>query len=341
VSYLAIGGISDIQNSSAAATLFQCSWIEGGRTFNLVFGAVTAAVCLAIAIPILWWMLPKHRVWLFSPAVDRKQWIQLGYGVFCMAMAFTDALCRFIPHGPLPWVHPALFLTTLLIAFGLGPRVIFLDFAARSRARQQLLAANEAPRGSGGISPRLRSAGLAVLLLLVVAFPVTAIAHGLSNRVAEAPDFALTDQDGRPFVLSDQRGRPVVLFFGYTHCPDACPTTLAHLAKAAHAAGVPGDLRVAFITVDPARDSPAALKRYMRVFDPAFTGLTGSQKALDPVYTAYDTWRQPVPVEHGPDNYFVAHGTTIYYIGRDGSLKGLGNWDDEPAVIAHALKEYQ
>jgi hypothetical protein len=106
--------------------LFQCTFIEGSRTFNIAFGAITAACCLGVAIPTLWWVLPKSRVWLFSKAIDRNQGIQLAYGIFCMSMAFTDALCRAIPHGYLPSVHPAFFFTTILIVFGLGPRVAYV-----------------------------------------------------------------------------------------------------------------------------------------------------------------------------------------------------------------------
>jgi len=106
--------------------IFQCTWIEGSRAFNIAFGAVTAAACLSVAVPTLWWVFPKSRVWLFSKAIDRNQGIQLAYGIFCMSMAFTDALCRAIPHGHLPWVHPAFFLTTILIVFGLGPRVAYV-----------------------------------------------------------------------------------------------------------------------------------------------------------------------------------------------------------------------
>ena len=113
---------------------FHCDWIEGSRSFSIIFGAVTAAACLAVAIPVLWWMLPKHRLWLFSPRVDPNQGVQLAYGSFCMSMAFTNALCRFTPHGPLPWVHPAFFVTTVLIVAGLGPRVAYLIFRERRLA---------------------------------------------------------------------------------------------------------------------------------------------------------------------------------------------------------------
>ena len=117
--------------------MFSCDWIEGSRAFNVCFGAATSALCLSVAAPTLWWVLPKYRVWIFSPSVDPKQYVQLAYGILCMSMAFTDALCRFIPHQPLPWVHPAFFITTILIAVGLGPRVVYVAMTLR---RQRAIA---------------------------------------------------------------------------------------------------------------------------------------------------------------------------------------------------------
>jgi hypothetical protein len=130
-------------------SLLQCDWIEGSRTFNVVFGALTAAVCFAVAIPTLWWVVPKHKLWLFSRRVDRCRRIQLAYGLFCMSMAWTDAGCRFFPHAPLPWVHPAFFITTVLIGIGLGPRVIYLILRERRIAR----AAGEVPPRERRASP--------------------------------------------------------------------------------------------------------------------------------------------------------------------------------------------
>jgi hypothetical protein len=81
---------------------------------------------------------------LFSKNVDRNQGIQLAYGIFCMSMAFTDALCRFIPHDPLEWVHPAFFFTTIIIALGIGPRVVYLLLKQRAarpaRGRERVTA---------------------------------------------------------------------------------------------------------------------------------------------------------------------------------------------------------
>ncbi len=156
-----------------------------------------------------------------------------------------------------------------------------------------------------------------------------------------APDFMLVDQDARPFALSTLRGHPVVLFFGYAHCPDVCPTTLARLARALRSPGSPSDTRVAFVTVDPERDSPAVLKRYVRLFDPAFIGLSGSPQVLNGVYAAYHVLRQIVPAERGRGEYSVSHSTTVYYVGRKGTLNGLGNWDDAPLQIAHDMKQFQ
>ncbi len=122
----------------------QFDWIEGSRPFDIIFGATTSAVCLFCAVPILWWILPRTRLWLFSKTVDRNQGIQLAYGIFCMSMAFTDALCRFIPHDPLEWVHPAFFFTTIIIALGIGPRVVYLLLKQRTamsaRARERVAA---------------------------------------------------------------------------------------------------------------------------------------------------------------------------------------------------------
>jgi protein SCO1/2 len=182
---------------------------------------------------------------------------------------------------------------------------------------------------------------LIVLLLALSAIPIVALWRAFGPKVIVAPDFALIDQDARPFKLSGLRGHPVVVFFGYTHCPDVCPTTLAHLAKAVHSPTVPGDEHVVFITVDPDRDSPSVLKRYVRLFDPEFIGLTGSLKSLEPVYAAYHTARQAVPNNHGPNDYSIVHGTSLYYVGRDGIMKGFGSWEDDTPELTQDLKRFQ
>lgn len=187
-----------------------------------------------------------------------------------------------------------------------------------------------------------RTLGVATLICLV--FGIASCAHheALDGTVVDqrAPNFTLIDQSGKPFTLAAQRGHEVVLFFGYTHCPDICPTTMAqlaaiikHLTPAERSA-----LRVAFITVDPQRDTPAALGRYVRLFDPSFYGLSGSEQQLDPVYAAYHVWHQKLPGD-AATGYLVAHGSTIYFIDASGQLRVLHDWNDTRTAIAHDLKE--
>jgi protein SCO1/2 len=182
---------------------------------------------------------------------------------------------------------------------------------------------------------------LFALLLAVVAVPAAAWWHAFAASASAAPDFSLGDGTAQPFVLSAQRGHPVLLFFGYTHCADACPTTLAHIAAALRTPGVPQDERVAFITVDPARDSAALLARYVRLFDPRFIGLAGPPAELDRVYGAYHVVRQDQRDEPHSKDYSVLHTTTIYYVDRHGSLSGFGSGDDTVATIAADLKRFQ
>lgn len=100
------------------------TFLEGDRTFGLVYGLTAGGLCLALAIPLLWWVLPGHERSFFGARIDPAQRLQLSYGIFAMAMAFTDIGCRAIPHGPLAFVHPAFFLITLALVVTLAPRIL-------------------------------------------------------------------------------------------------------------------------------------------------------------------------------------------------------------------------
>ena len=108
------------------------AFLEGDRTFSLAYGLVTGSLCLALAIPMLYWVLPGRERAFFDPRIDPTQKLQLGYGIFCMAMAFTDVGCRAIPHGPLHFVHPTFFLITLALLVTIGPRLLRMTAAART-----------------------------------------------------------------------------------------------------------------------------------------------------------------------------------------------------------------
>ncbi|MEO6914091.1 MAG: SCO family protein, partial [Candidatus Baltobacteraceae bacterium] len=153
------------------------------------------------------------------------------------------------------------------------------------------------------------------------------------------PQVALIDQDGRPFRIQDQRGKAVVLFFGYAHCPDICPTTLAKLKQADRLLGSEArNVVVAFITIDPERDTSAELKRYVHLFDPHFYGLTGSRTALDTFYAAYHVWHQKLPNHGSAAGYLMSHSSSIYMLDRNGELRVIHDWNDAPAELAHDMK---
>jgi protein SCO1/2 len=157
---------------------------------------------------------------------------------------------------------------------------------------------------------------------------------------ATAPDFTLTDQDGRPYTLSAHRGHAIALFFGYAHCPDVCPTTLSALARAKRKLGADSEaFDVVLVTVDPARDNPAVLKRYVRLFDPTFAGLTGSEAQLDPVYAAYHVYHQADSGKNSANGYIVAHSSAVQFISPSGRLRGTGDWSDSPDELAVLMKQ--
>jgi protein SCO1/2 len=180
---------------------------------------------------------------------------------------------------------------------------------------------------------------LVAAAVLVVACAAAVLLRGFLPSGPLAPDFTLTDQNGQPYTLSAHRGHAVALFFGYAHCPDVCPTTLAALARAKRKLG-PGaqSFDVVLVTVDPARDDPATLKRYVRLFDPAFVGLTGSEAQLDPVYAAYHVYHQVDSAKNSANGYIVAHSSAVQFISPGGRLRGTGDWSDSPDELAVLMK---
>jgi protein SCO1/2 len=187
-----------------------------------------------------------------------------------------------------------------------------------------------APSGGAG-----RFAVSLALALTAFLAPWCADARGTASQLA--PNFTLTDQRGHAFTLSHERGHPVVLFFGYTHCPDVCPTILANLRTARATLGAKAaDTIVALITVDAARDTKAELGQFVATFDPSFLGLTGSSAQLKPVYRDYHV--RYAKQEEGPGGYLVSHTAFVYYIGRDGRVKGFGTWNDPQDILKEDLK---
>lgn len=155
-----------------------------------------------------------------------------------------------------------------------------------------------------------------------------------------APDIRLTNQDGRAWSLAAHRGRAVAIFFGYTHCPDVCPTTLADLAAARRRLG-PGGARwdVVFITVDPARDGPAQVRSYVRQFDPAFTGLTGSDAEVERTVGAFHVFRKKLEAPGSAAGYLYAHSSVVQFIAPTGRIAAFADWSDGVDRLTATMKD--
>jgi protein SCO1/2 len=173
---------------------------------------------------------------------------------------------------------------------------------------------------------------LALLAALVAATP--AVAQPPERSAAELMDVVMWNREpiGGPFALIDQtgarrtdvdfRGKLLLVYFGFTYCPDVCPTDLQEIAAAVDRLGPAGDtVQPIFITVDPERDTPAHLKDYVSLFHPRLVGLTGSAAAIRDAARAYRTYYAKVPLDKG--DYTVDHSAFIYLMGRDGDYLGF------------------
>lgn len=146
-----------------------------------------------------------------------------------------------------------------------------------------------------------------------------------------APDFRLRADDGALWQLSQQRGKAVLLTFGFTHCADTCPATMAKLARITRSLGArASDIEVALVTVDPARDSPAVLHRFVdRFAEPGtgeLVGLTGTPAQIARVEAAYHVWSQGL---HGD----IAHSSFVFLIDSSGRLRGIRDDDDPDRLL--------
>jgi protein SCO1/2 len=133
-------------------------------------------------------------------------------------------------------------------------------------------------------------------------------------------DFHLVDAQGRPFTQSQLLGKPSLVFFGFTHCPDVCPTTLAKLAQVKKTARVPG-LQVLFVTVDPQRDTPSTVGVYAHAFDPDFIGVTGDQKAIEKITAAFGVAAVRVDLPGG--DYTMDHSAAVFLLDERARIVGV------------------
>jgi protein SCO1 len=151
--------------------------------------------------------------------------------------------------------------------------------------------------------------------------------------------FQLVDQNGKPFSDQDMKGKPYLVFFGYTHCPDICPTTLFEMSQLYRRLGPDaGKVGALFITVDPERDTQPVLKDYMSSFDPHLRGLTGDRKGIDQVMRDYRVYAKKVPVDGG--DYSMDHSAIIYLMDKDGRFVAPFNLQRTVDAEATDLRRY-
>jgi protein SCO1/2 len=152
-------------------------------------------------------------------------------------------------------------------------------------------------------------------------------------------DFRLVDHNGKPRTLADYRGKAVVMFFGYTQCPDVCPTTLAELAEAMKRLGPDADrVQVLFVTVDPDRDTQDLLSKYVPAFDPRFVGLYGDADATARTAKEFKIIYQKQPGQT-PGTYTVDHSAGTFIFDPAGKLRVYVGYGQGPDVFAHDIRE--
>ncbi|MGY8636067.1 SCO family protein [Bradyrhizobium sp. 14AA] len=178
---------------------------------------------------------------------------------------------------------------------------------------------------------------------LIVGLLIMFWAMGGVSKVAQPAaiggPFQLTDQNGKAVTDKSLKGKPTLIFFGYTHCPDVCPTSLFEISEVLRAMGKEADkVNAVFISVDPERDTPATMKDYLSSFDPHLEGLSGDPAETAKVITSYRVYAKKVPTKDG--DYTMDHTALIYLMDRDGRFVSPFNLKRTPEEAATELKRY-
>jgi len=175
--------------------------------------------------------------------------------------------------------------------------------------------------------------GLALTLWLVGG------SRTLSTASAIGGPFQLVDQDGKAVTDKSLPGKPTLIFFGFTHCPDVCPTALFEISEILRVMGKDASrVNAFFVSVDPDRDTPAIMKDYIASFDPNLKALTGSPEAVAKIVSAYRVYVKKVPLKDG--DYTMDHTALIYLMDRNGQFVAPFNIKRSPEAAATDLKRY-
>jgi protein SCO1/2 len=177
---------------------------------------------------------------------------------------------------------------------------------------------------------------LCALCVILAVFMISPGRTGIPGATIGGP-FTMTAQDGHEISDQDLRGHPFLVFFGYTHCPDACPTTLFQLSEILKAMG-DKPIKVLFVTVDPERDTPTVMKDYVSNFDSRIIGVTGDAEATKGMEKSYHVYSRKVPGKGG--EYSMDHTAIVYLMDKDGRFINAFNADQPPQKGAQELAKY-
>ena len=218
-----------------------------------------------------------------------------------------------------------------------------------ARRRQELMnamtAKPELPDGSQIPHPRKSRLWIGLLAIAILALAWRALpgfgslpASIFSQERAIGAPFSLLDTTGKRVTDADLTGNPYAIFFGYTHCPDVCPTTLSDMTGWLKSLGPDADkLRLVFVTVDPARDTVAALAQYMKAFDPRILALTGSEADIAKMLTAYRVYAKKTDEKNA--DYGMDHTAAIYLMTATGDFRTVIGYDEKPDAALARLKD--
>ncbi len=177
------------------------------------------------------------------------------------------------------------------------------------------------------------------LVALIGAVALILGGSGEQGRVSSiGGPFSLTDQNGARVTEATYRGAPSIVFFGFTHCPDVCPTALFDMSEVLKR--LPADKRVSalFVTVDPERDTPAILKDYLSSFDPRISGLSGTRSEIDAALKSYRVYSKKQPQENG--DYSMDHSAIIYLMDKQGRFVTALNLQSPPEAVAKEIQRF-
>jgi protein SCO1/2 len=176
-----------------------------------------------------------------------------------------------------------------------------------------------------------------LVALAVTAYLVTPKSQPLSSTIGGP--FILTEQDGRTVTDAAFKGEPVLVFFGYTHCPDVCPTFLFEISQIFKEMGTDKKVQALFITIDPERDTPAVMKDYLSSFDPRIVGLTGDEAQTKAVEHAFRVYAKKVRGTRG-NEYTMDHTAIVYLMDKQGRFVNAFNVERPPQDAAKDLERY-